>query len=249
MPARLELTGKIFGQLTVIGPAGNRMWRCQCSCGRVEIIYQYWLTTSSVSRQFRSCHVCRRGPCVICGGPIEWDKNKSNVCSDICMSEKRKSAHRRGYYKKIQDDPEHNIKRYAKIKERMQEDPAFRARHLAYWRNNSQAEMARIKADPELHKQYLDEAARQYAKNRDRILAQRKARNSALSDAEREALAEKNRKTGREWRRKWRAELEQNPEKKQAYMLYLIELRRQRALKKLFGISNNLHKMVSENDE
>lgn len=36
---RHDLTGKVFGMLTVLGPARMASWRCLCECGK-EVVYQ-----------------------------------------------------------------------------------------------------------------------------------------------------------------------------------------------------------------
>lgn len=42
-----DLTGQIFGRLTVLGDAGRRrgnvLWRCQCSCGNIVVVVSYHL--------------------------------------------------------------------------------------------------------------------------------------------------------------------------------------------------------------
>lgn len=42
MPRKIDLMGKTFGRLTVIGPAANRgihtRWLCRCDCGKEKVI-------------------------------------------------------------------------------------------------------------------------------------------------------------------------------------------------------------------
>lgn len=60
-----DLTGKVFGRLTVIEPTaektkdGRRIWKCQCECGNIK---------------FTSCQNLKRGHCTSCGC-----KNKEQI--------------------------------------------------------------------------------------------------------------------------------------------------------------------------
>ncbi len=55
-----DLTGRVFGKLTVLGPAGtvkgNSMWRCRCECGKETVVRGSGLRTGNT----RSCG-CLRG--------------------------------------------------------------------------------------------------------------------------------------------------------------------------------------------
>jgi len=56
-PRVRDLTGKIFGQLTVIsfvgiGPSGDARWKCLCSCGNESIVYAL---TLKAKRPVKSC--------------------------------------------------------------------------------------------------------------------------------------------------------------------------------------------------
>lgn len=58
--AEEDLTGRVFGKLTVLGPAGtvkgNSMWRCRCECGKETVVRGSGLRTGNT----RSCG-CLRG--------------------------------------------------------------------------------------------------------------------------------------------------------------------------------------------
>lgn len=77
---KIDLTGKVFGKLKVLGPApniGNRTaWYCQCECGKVIQIR----TTSLRNRGVRSCGCIYAGSLkglhYIDGTCIEMIKNK-----------------------------------------------------------------------------------------------------------------------------------------------------------------------------
>lgn len=47
MGKRLDLKDKIFGELKVLEYVGNRMWMCECSCGRTKQICGSSLTSGA----------------------------------------------------------------------------------------------------------------------------------------------------------------------------------------------------------
>lgn len=51
----IDLTGQVFGKLTVCEYLGNQKWRCQCSCGNEKITTGYLLR----SGQTKTCGKCR----------------------------------------------------------------------------------------------------------------------------------------------------------------------------------------------
>src|SRR6185312_12601943 len=56
MPAKLDITGNIFGKLTVIGkspngPSGQTKWICRCECGSTKSI----MTNSLMLGRTKSC--------------------------------------------------------------------------------------------------------------------------------------------------------------------------------------------------
>ncbi len=113
-----DYTGKKMWSLTVIRQSGVvqhgrnkvKIWHCRCVCGNVLDVDQAAL----VKGQKPACKTCRRGPCVICGSPIENDDwgVKRTTCSAECQREQLKAKHKRRYYKLIERDPEHNKKVY-----------------------------------------------------------------------------------------------------------------------------------------
>jgi len=59
---RKDLTGQVFGKLTVLGYAGSNgfvsLWRCRCECGNEIVLPRGSLTTGAT----RSCGCLKRGP-------------------------------------------------------------------------------------------------------------------------------------------------------------------------------------------
>lgn len=248
MPAPLQLTGQVFGRLTVMARAGRKgYWRCRCECGREEEIHQRQLTWRERTRT--ECIVCMRGPCVVCGGPIEWPGTRMmNTCSEACQTAKKRKHFIEHYYRLVERDPEFNRKRWREKAERMEQDPEYAARMRAYWAKQSEKRRQRMQEDPEFREKELAWARDHYQMHREEIIARRKARAAALSDEERERLDAIARAKGREWRRQWREELNQDPPRKEAYLEYLREHRRQAALRRLMAESQKMMDLIEDPD-
>ncbi|WP_299011324.1 hypothetical protein [uncultured Shewanella sp.] len=103
-----------------------------------------------------ACKTCRRGPCVICGAPIDNDdwSVKRNTCSDVCQHEQLKARHRRHYYTLIERDPEHNKKRH---KDRQLADPLYEKKRY-------QRRMVRLNALPEVQRQAIIQKQNEYTR-------------------------------------------------------------------------------------
>jgi predicted nucleic acid-binding Zn ribbon protein len=141
----VDYSGYRFHALTVVTQVGIvkhgrnnvKIWACVCICGNELEVDQ----GSLVKGQKPACKTCRRGPCVICGVPIENDEwgVKRTTCTDLCQREQLKAKHKRRYYKLISLDPDHNKKRH-------------RARQLAdpdYEKKRYQLRLKRLNALPE----------------------------------------------------------------------------------------------------
>lgn len=273
MPAPLQLAGQRFGRLTVIAKVANRSgyWRCRCDCGREENIHRRQLTEPSrPTGQRGECIVCMRGPCVVCGGPIELPGTRMmNTCCDDCKTIKKRGLFRQHYYRLVERDPDHNKKVWQERAQKMKQDPDYAARMRAYWA----AQYAKKRDDPDYLEREREYGKAHYWENRDAILARRAARMAALSDEERAALEQERReksrahyrmnrdvilakrkarwaalsdeqrarqeeirrRQGREWRRKWRAELKRDPERKAAYLAWAREWQRESALRRMMA--------------
>lgn len=241
MPRALDLTGRRFGQLVVVERAGRVKWgtimsgwRCRCDCGRYEIVPQARLPhRPSIPRHHRviACEVCRRPPCVVCATPVPLSRGKNQTCSEVCRQTRQRENQRIHYHRKMQEDPDYSMRQYRRKRQRMADDPAYAARMREQWReqdrryraNQSAEELAR---EREYHRQW-------YAENRDLILEKRRERLASMSPEDRAAYNEHRRRLGREWRRRWRAWLEQHPEEKALYRQRYREWIRERELRDL----------------
>lgn len=254
MPAALDLTGRRFGQLEVIERAGKikyghmvPAWRCRCDCGREEIVPQPRLPTrESVPKGQRvyACEVCRQPDCITCGTKVPLSRGKKNTCSEACEQTKQRGNQLAHYYRKMAEDPDYSMKQYRRKRQRMLEDPEYAAQVRQQWREQDR----RYKANktPEQLEQEREYSRQWYAENRDYILEQRRQRLAAMSPEERAAHDEERRRVGREWRRRWRAWLEENPQEKALYRQRYREWVRERELRELM---KSLEQLGEQTDE
>jgi len=229
MPAPRDLTGEVYGALTVIKKTGHAddsrksaIWLCHCSqCGRDEEISQLKLPyNASQSRKNGiryACTICSRGPCVTCGGEIKR-QTKKNTCSDLCESEKEKAKHLKHYYKKQAEDPEFNQKRHKAEVERMAEDPELADQVRARRRRAAD----RYRSKPENQKKAREYQKIWYQENKEHKQEQNKAWWDSIPEPDRTRLK---RQYARESKQRFRQRLYQNPDKHQAFLSRMREYR------------------------
>lgn len=242
MPAPLDLTGRVFGQLTVLHRDGymqfgkrQAAWLCLCECGREERIPQGRLphrASIPTCHVVTACEQCRfTRTCKVCGKSF-FAPNNQTTCSEECRHELQKQTGREHYHRKAAD-PEFNQRRHARTREKMAIDPDF-ARHVlaqrsAIWQRRKQ----KRQTDP-AERDRINAAARE----RYRLVAtetqeRRRMRYAALPIEKKIELAERDRDYQREWRQRWREKLFANPS---AHTVYLKRQRKwasQRALRQL----------------
>lgn len=154
----VDYTGCKFHALTVLYLAGTvrhgrnnvKVWHCRCICGNTLEVDQAAL----VKGQKPACKTCRRGPCVICGSPIENDEwgVKRNTCSAECRHEQTKAKNRRQYYRLIERNPDHNKERH---RARSLRDPDYEKKRY-------QLRLKRLNAMPEKERQALIQKQNEY---------------------------------------------------------------------------------------
>ena len=241
MPRALDFTGRRFGQLTVLERAGKVKfgvmvtgWRCQCDCGAIEIVPQVRLPyRDSIPKDHRvtACAACRQPPCIVCQTRVPLARGKKNTCCDVCEQTKQRANQRDHWHRKMAADPDHAMKKYRRVRQRMQDDPDYAAKMRAQWRaaharyKEAQTDAER-EAERAWHRQW-------YYDNRDYILEQRRARLAAMSVEELAAYQEDMRRRGREWRRQWRRWLDEHPDEKAAYRERYREWVRAREIREL----------------
>ena len=174
-----DCAGVKFGKLTAVKIAGQvlvgvnktkaKVWLCKCECGRTDEVNQNYLFSGRVS----ACKVCRRGPCVTCGGPIT-DESSSvlrNVCSTMCHKERKRANalksrgnllyrnpdfHRKEYKKRLAADPLLNERINKKRKQRISKlTEAEQMLIASKKREREYAYLQKIKeTDPEKYEKY-----------------------------------------------------------------------------------------------
>lgn len=105
--------GQTHGALTVVkeGPVKRKVkhWWCRCGqCGREELIPSSRLTVMD------RCTVCRRGPCVVCGGEILT--GRSTACSPVCLKIKTRAKNNRSRAKRLFENPDFYREAYQAVK-------------------------------------------------------------------------------------------------------------------------------------
>jgi len=155
----VDYTGYRFNALRVVRLVGfvqhgrNRVkvYSCVCLCGNMLDVDQGAL----VKGQKPACKTCRRGPCVICGAPIDNDDwgVKRNTCSDKCQHDQTKAKHRKRYYKLIELNPDHNKERH---KARKLSDPLYEQKRY-------QRRLERLNALPDVQRQAIIQKQNEYS--------------------------------------------------------------------------------------
>lgn len=227
MPAPRDLVGEKFGSLTVAKFAGTdsyggrrgRFWWCRCSCGREDRVFQGSLVRGRVT----ACNVCRRGPCLFCGGEITRDTRRQ-TCSPECEVDNRRRTARALYAKQSAEDPNFNSRRWQTEKIRMKEDPEKRQRFLERQRAFSR----RKRQDPDYVEKEREYYATWYEKNRAKVIETRK---ESMKLRPPEDL-KRRREYERLWRQKWREEVAKDPERYRDYLEYQRIANQKQAAKK-----------------
>jgi len=251
MPGPSNLVGQRFGKLVVLSAHGRgkfghvtTAWLCQCDCGRQEVYAQPML----ISRGVQACRLCRQPACVVCGRTVPLDRGRKNTCSATCETHKNRSTWLNHYYGKIAADPEFNRRRHQRVLERLQSDPQAWVEYQEGQRAIRKQRWTETVSDPEKLQAQRLKMREWYARNAERVQQQRRTR-LATMDAETHARwMDRVRELGKQYRRRWRAELKSNPEKHQKYLDLMREYRRQRALRSLAGVGDQLIDRMSNDN-
>lgn len=168
MAKALDIVGRRFGQLVVVGSAGRvryggrvqGLWSCVCDCGeRIDLPsakLPYSEASIASARRagrliYTCCETCRQKTCPLCGTRFLYS-HSSHICpSPICQQEAAR----------WRDDYWHSVHA-----DRYRSDSAYRARVREY------------------HNAYYDARAEE-------VQARRRELREALSDSGRDILAEK----------------------------------------------------------
>jgi len=194
----IDYTGETFGRLFVAGldhrgVYGGKpcnFWLCHCECGRKEVIPQSKL----ISHKRRECAVCQRGPCVVCGKPIENDRPNSTTCSEECHQEHRRRSDNLSKAKAYARDPHASRQKQAEKMSSIKADPE----KYAAWLEKEKLRSRSRRNSPE--KNILNRQARErYQKNKSAILSKRRERWDSLSEDEKQARLDRQREMNSRW--------------------------------------------------
>ncbi|EDS6804915.1 hypothetical protein A4G70_000056 [Salmonella enterica subsp. enterica serovar Tudu] len=201
--------GQRFGQLTIVCSAGlteyggryTQLFCCRCTCGREETLPKTKLLKRIKNNQ--GCSYCVRGPCVICGGVISDERSRSNTCSEACSKEKLQQIQLK-YYVLHSGEDGFSQKRYKQAKTREKADPSLRERRIARLREyNKRSDIVEKKR--QRYRAY-------YHNFREEIQTQRRMFFASLPPDEQEEIKNKRRQYDREYKRRFREWLQDNPE-------------------------------------
>lgn len=251
MPAPLDLTGRIFGCLTVLEQSGRvkfgrdqAAWRCRCTCGREEI----FATDQLVKRGIQDCAECRQADCVVCGKRVPLERGKKNTCSDVCELVKVRAVQMEHYYRKVESDPQHNVQAHARRAARMAADPERSREAKEKERERMRRRAEALRADPQ--KLEADRIRRRelYAEVAEKVQARRREALRALDDAEFERRRERHRNYDRAYKQQWRDSIKADPESHRQYLdlsrAYRREWERRRALARLAAAGEALQEKM-----
>jgi len=179
-------------------------------------------------------------PCTECGLPIPG--SRAGVCSEICRRGRDLRRQRDSKRRAAAANPEYNRQRHAARRARAETDPAAAAQALAAARRRA-ARVAELRRTDLAYRERLREEAREtYARHAPRIQAERRERRAALSPEEVAALEARERDYYRAYARRSRTERRADPVRYAAYIAYLVEWRRERALKTLLALGAELER-------
>lgn len=247
MPAPIDLTGRRFGCLLVLGQQGwvkfgriQSAWLCRCDCGAEETLPLARLPYRDGGNRKDAatcCTQCRQQKdCVICGRGFS---GRRNTCSDECRAEKVRKT-QRGSKRRLPAERKQEIN--AHRRERRATDSVFAERLRAHDRERYATRFASSE-DREAERA---RAREWYAANAERVQDQRKARLDGMTNEQRERWILRARLYQRRYRDKWREDMLDNPDRHQRYLDIQREYRRQRALAGLAVVAKAL---IDKRDE
>lgn len=234
----------------IYGGRITRFWWCKCQiCNRDELVSERKLLYEPCDgrQSMDRCSVCRRGPCVICGGEIV-QKTRSNTCGASCKKLKLQGLQNKSYSKRSLEDPLFNKKRYLAVVEKMEKDPDY-ALQVKKIRQNANR---RYLNQPEKKEKIIEYQSKRYRDNKIIIQAQRQKFWDSLTVEEKEFIRERNRGYYRDYQRRYQKWLKDNPKEYQDFIArqreYQNEYNRQKELASFMAASHKLKDKLN-NDE
>lgn len=220
MPAALDLTGRRVGRLVVLRLDGminydlvQRAWRCRCDCGTEITVPRSLLTAKSY--RIDAYPACRARRCVICSGPVITTNSRAITCSPACREDNR------------------SIKMRASAAQWRSNNPDAAREQQKRYRERRSADRGRYDRWIEWKRDY-------WRRNRETILALRRALRDAMSPDEREQHRQRLREYHRVYMQHHLAVIRSDPERRRALLDLTVDWRRRRALAAITAIGAEL---------
>lgn len=176
-----SLIGRRFGKLLVVAYAGTtggrypkHLWRCECDCGRFEVVMQARLVGKA--RPIEACTHCRQPRCKVCGTRIALDYPSQTACSDVCRQTYTRQKHREDYYRRVERNPDFNKLARARLLARAEADPALARRLDDYSASQNAKRRERRQQDADYAAKLARQSRERYQRHRSHILARRRER-------------------------------------------------------------------------
>lgn len=263
MPDKLDLTGRRFGRLLVLGPGPDEAsangrtryhtWRCRCDCGAEQTIRQHRLPHADYARARRDvlteCSTCSHTrTCGACGARFVSVQPRG-YCSEACHTTIKRSNYLNHYYRLVERDPDLNRKRHLRQRERAATDPALAERMRQADARQYERHRERMRTDPVYAQQHLERARERYRQEADVVQARRRARLDMLLACMTEEQLEAWRERHREYSRRAAARKRSTPEGRERYREYMRAYERERALRRLAAIGDQLMQRHTDEDD
>lgn len=264
MPEKVNLAGRRFGRLLVLEPGPVQLsasgrksyptWRCRCDCGAEEVIRQVRLPYADYLLRNRgdlltACSTCSHTQtCSVCGAKFVHLRPRG-YCSDACHTTIKRSNYLNHYYRLFARDPDLNRKRRARLKERAAVDPAVAERIRQADARKYAQHRERMRTDPVYAQQHLERARERYRQEADVVQARRRARLDMLLACMTEEQLEAWRERHREYNRRAAARKRSTPEGRERYREYMRAYERERALRRLATIGDQLMQRHTDEDD
>lgn len=147
---RIDLTGKTFGDLSVIrlsdnrGKDGTKLWECKCVCGKMIYIHAY----SLINGHYKSCG-CKQAEKRDAGAKKHIKKDTINGTRKSALKSKLHKGNKSGHKGVSWIKSRNKWRAYIGIKGKQIT--------LGYFTNKEDAIKARITAEEKYYKPYLEE--------------------------------------------------------------------------------------------
>lgn len=196
MPKPIDLTGRRFGKLIVIGRGEPEIsasgktryatWRVVCDCGAEEVLRDIRIPhcATNIARRdaAEACVACRsQRSCAVCSRPFNSVRLQA-VCSEACHVIHRRRIDMDAYYRRVERDPEVNKRKGAKIRAAAEVDAVLAKKLREQERARYYRHAERMRTDPEYAEAQRAAQRQAYASRAEEIQAARRAKRAENAD-------------------------------------------------------------------